>query len=90
MSRCATIEAQVICPAVLSFLWDKFAPFLYQAVSWLYCSYLNLSLVFNFLDAWVSVSTPIFPRGTKIKDFFELPLTDYQIDNLCIDRRWLV
>jgi len=27
------------------------------------------------------------PKGTKIKDFFELRLIDYQIDNLYIGRR---
>jgi len=63
MSHRATVEAQVICPAVLSFLGGKFAPFLCQASSWLHYGYLDLGFIFDFLNMWVLVVTPISPRG---------------------------
>jgi len=64
MSCCATVEAQITVHPALSFLWGKFTLFPCRSASWVSRGYLDFGVVFNFLDAWVSVTAPISPRGT--------------------------
>src|SRR6266581_3003089 len=64
MSSSAAVEAQITVHSALSFLWGKFAPFPCGATSWVSRGYLDFGVVFDFLDAWVSVTAPISPRGT--------------------------
>ena len=64
MSSSATVEAQITVHSALSFLWGKFALFPCCSASWVSRGYLDFGVIFDFLDAWVSVTAPISPRGT--------------------------
>ena len=64
MSCRAAVEAQISVHPALSFLWGKFAPFPWFSALWVGRGYLDFGFILDFLDAWVSVTAPISPRGT--------------------------
>src|SRR6266705_1957492 len=65
MSRCAAVEAQIVVHSMLSFLWGKFAPFPCFSTLWVGRGYLDFGFtILDLLDARVSVTAPISPRGT--------------------------
>src|SRR6266705_6172880 len=64
MSHRATVEAQITVHPTLSFLWGKFASFPCCSASRVSRGYLDFGVIFDFLDARVSVTAPISPRGT--------------------------